>query len=594
MATRWRLRPHDPARIAALSHEANLSPLVAQLLLNRGIEHAAQAIAFLRAKLSGLHDPEGLPGATEAADRIVRAIRAQRKIVIYGDYDVDGVCGTSVLWACLRLAGARDVEYYIPHRVEEGYGVNAEAIRRLVTERGAELIVTVDCGISAVREAALARELGVEFIITDHHTIGHDLPDADVIVHPGLPESRYPCRDLCGAAVAFKVAWQVCKSFGDGKKASPHLRDFLLESIGLVALATVADVVPLGGENRVLVRHGLAGMYAAPTVGMRALMEVTGCLGKKRLTTGTVGFGLAPRINAAGRLERAMRAVEMLTTGDTVVAREIAEELDRCNTRRQEVEKTIVEEAHELIKSQGGLGDRGGIVLGREGWHPGVIGIVASRIAETYHRPTVIIALGAPHSQGSARSVPGFNLYEAIQACSSGLIGFGGHSAAAGLKLSAAHFPVFAEAFDLHCRSALTAEQLQKVIAIDAEVLLGMLTTRVVEEIEALEPHGIGNPRPLLVANNVRVLGDPRIVGDRKNHLQFRVSQGNTVVKAIGWNLAERGKKLVKDTVCSLAFHPAINEWNGRREVQLEIKDFQLEEASDHDPAAAILQARAV
>lgn len=585
MTSRWRLRPHDPVRIAALSREANLSPLVAQLLLNRGINDPARAVVFLQAKLASLHDPECLPGAAEAADRIVRAVRAHRKIVIYGDYDVDGVCGTSVLWDCLRLAGATDVDYYIPHRVEEGYGVNPEALQRLATECGAELIVTVDCGISAVREARLARELGVEFIITDHHTIGPDLPEADVIVHPGLPESRYPCKDLCGAAVAFKVAWQICKSFGDGKKASPHLRDFLVQSIGLVAMATVADVVPLGEENRILVRHGLAGMFAAPTVGMRALMEITGCLGKKRLTAGTVGFGLAPRINAAGRLERAMKAVEMLTTDDTVIARELAEELDRCNTRRQEVEQTIVAETHEMIKAQGGLGDRGAIVLGREGWHPGVIGIVASRLAEMYHRPAVIVALGEPVSQGSARSIPGFNLYEAIKACAAGLTGFGGHCAAAGLKLPAAHFPSFAEIFDHHCRSALTPDQLEKVLTIDAEVPLGMLTTRIVEEIEALEPYGVGNPKPILVASRVRIVGEPRIVGERKNHLQFRVAQGTAIVKAIGWNMAERGRKLTANTLCSLAFHPQINEWNGRREVQLDIRDFQLDEASNHDSA---------
>jgi single-stranded-DNA-specific exonuclease len=585
MSTRWRLKPHDPARIAALSREANLPPLVAQLLLNRGIDDRAQAVTFLQAKLAGLHDPECLPGAAEAAERIIRAVKDHRQIVIYGDYDVDGVCGTSILWACLRLAGAEHVDYYIPHRVEEGYGVNPEALRRLKTENGAELIVTVDCGISAVDEAKLARALGVELIITDHHTPGPDLPEAAVIVHPGLPESRYPCKDLCGAAVAFKVAWQVCKGFGDGKKASPHLRDFLVQSIGLVALATVADVVPLGGENRILVRHGLSGIYAAPTVGMRALMEVTGCLGKKRLTAGTVGFGLAPRINAAGRLERAMKAVEMLTTGDTVVARELAAELDQCNTRRQEVEKAIVDEAHAMIKAQGGLGDRGAIVLGREGWHPGVIGIVASRLAETYHRPAIVVALNEPLSQGSARSISGFNLYEAIKACSEGLTGFGGHSAAAGMKLPAANFPAFAERFDHHCRSALTAEQLQKVLVIDAEVPLGMLSTRIVEEIDALEPYGIGNPKPLLVASRVRIVGEPRIVGDRKNHLQFRVAQGSAVVSAIGWNLAERGRKLSANTLCSLAFHPEINEWNGRREVQLHIKDFQLEEAGNDDPA---------
>src|SRR5215213_4832697 len=264
MSTRWKLRPSDPARVAAFSREAGVPPLVAQVLINRGIGDAATASRFVQARLNSLHDPELLPGVVEAADRVVRAIRDRKKIVIYGDYDVDGVCGTSILWACLRLAGAEDVDYYIPHRVEEGYGVNAEALRKLATEHRAALIVTVDCGISALPEARLARELGVELIVTDHHTIGAELPEADVVVHPRRPGGCYPFGDLCGAAVAFKLAWQIYKGFGDGKKASPHLRDFLVRSVGLVAMATVADVVPLNDENRVLVRHGLTGMFSDP------------------------------------------------------------------------------------------------------------------------------------------------------------------------------------------------------------------------------------------------------------------------------------------------------------------------------------------
>jgi single-stranded-DNA-specific exonuclease len=275
-----------------------------------------------------------------------------------------------------------------------------------------------------------------------------------------------------------------------------------------------------------------------------------------------------------------MRAVEMLTTDDTVYAREIAADLDRCNSKRQEIEQTIVAEAHEMIRAAGGVGDRGAMVVGREGWHPGVIGIVASRLAETYHRPAIVVALDEVHSQGSARSVPGFDLYEAIRSCSEGLTGFGGHKAAAGLRLPGALFPAFAERFDQHCRGALTAEQRQKVITIDAEVPLGILTLRMVEEIESLEPYGIGNPRPVLVANHVRIMGAPRIVGERKNHVQLQVGQGDLTLKAVAWNMADKCKSLAAGTVCALAFQPSINEWNGRREVQLEIKDFQVDGAS--------------
>ncbi|MFO0953569.1 MAG: DHH family phosphoesterase [Isosphaeraceae bacterium] len=297
MSAKWRLLPHDRAKVEALSRSAAVPALIAQLLLNRGVTSAEEVRRFTEARLNFLHDPGLLPGASEAADRIVRAVRAGRKIVVYGDYDVDGVCGTSLLWSCLKLAGAADAAYYIPHRVEEGYGVNAEAIRKIAGDLGASMVITVDCGISATAEARLARSLGVELIVTDHHTPGPELPEADVVVHPRLPGEAgapgYPCPDLCGAAVAFKVAWQVCKAFGDGKKASPHLRDFLVRSLGLVALATVADMVSLSDENRLLVRHGLNGIDNDPSVGLRALMEVAGVLGKRKLTAGTVGFNLA-------------------------------------------------------------------------------------------------------------------------------------------------------------------------------------------------------------------------------------------------------------------------------------------------------------
>ncbi len=573
MNARWRIKPHDPARIQSLSRGAGISPLAAQLLINRGIDEPIRARAFLDARLGSLFDPELLPGAAEAAERIVRAIRDDRKIVIYGDYDVDGVCGTSILWACLRLAGASNVEYYIPHRVEEGYGVNADALRKLAVENKASLIVTVDCGISAVREAELARELGVELIITDHHTIGPTVPTADAIVHPRLPGGHPAGADLCGAAVAFKLAWQVCKSFGDGKRASPHLRDFLVGSLGLVALATIADMVPLSDENRVMVRHGLAGINTGPSTGLRALMAVSGSLDKKRLTTGMIGFGLAPRINAAGRLEQAMMAVELLTTGDRARADEIALLLDGCNKRRQDVERQIFDEARQMLEADGGLGERRAIVLAQKGWHAGVIGIVAGRLAEAHHRPTVIIALGETMAQGSARSIPGFDLYEALKDCSEGLIAYGGHSAAAGLKLSAEHVETFARRFEDRCRAGLTAEHLERVIAIDAEVPLGVLSLAVVSEIEKLEPHGISNPRPMLVASGLEVVGEPRPVGEKKNHLQLRLRQGDQISKAIAWNLAEKGRDLRAGSLCSIVFTPSINEWNERREVQLEIKD---------------------
>jgi single-stranded-DNA-specific exonuclease len=337
--------------------------------------------------------------------------------------------------------------------------------------------------------------------------------------------------------------------------------------------------VPLSDENRIMVRHGLAGIAARPSAGLRALMEVSGSLDRKRLTTGTIGFGLAPRINAAGRMERAMMAVELLTTVDAERAAALAAELDRCNTARQEVERQILADAQEMLKNEGGVGDRSAIVLGCKGWHSGVIGIVAGRLAEMHHRPSVVVSLGSELSQGSARSIPGFDLYEALKECSEGLLAFGGHAAAAGLKLTEEQFPAFAGRFEEYCGRSISTEQRRRVLTIDDQVLFSQLTLGTVAEIEKLEPYGVGNPRPLLLAGDVEVEAQPRPVGEQKNHLQLRLKQGDVERKAIAWNMAEKGQSLTAGVQCSVVFHPSINEWKERREVQLEIKDFVLERA---------------
>ena len=588
-APRWRYRPFDGARIAEFARTVNVAPLTAQLLINRGVETSALAEAFLDPRMGRLHDPETLPGAVEAAERIARAVADDRKIVIYGDYDVDGVCGTTILWEFLRLAGAKRLEYYIPHRVEEGYGVNADAVVKIANELGASLLITVDCGISARAEAKLARELGLELIITDHHTIGDELPEADVVVHPRLPGSRYECGDLCGAAVAFKLAWQVAKSFGDGKKASPHMRNFLVNALGLVALATIADIVPLRGENRVLVKQGLKNIAERPSVGLRALVEVSQKKADAKITTGVVGFGIAPRINAAGRLEQASSAVELLTSRDRGAANQLAQQLDQWNKRRQQVEVDTVAEARKLVEDRGNPHARSALVVGATGWHPGVIGIVASRLVEIYHRPTIVFAIGEKLAQGSGRSVSGFDLYDAIKACSSELVGFGGHAAAAGVRLVPERLDDFAARFEAHCRERLTPEQKQRVLDIDAETRLDALSMKAVDELGRLEPHGMGNPRPLLSATDVVVAAQPKPIGNG-SHLRLRFQQGTKILNAVAWNAADKLRQLEPGTVCAIAFHASINEWNGRRDVQLEIRDVQLQEARDdagRDPESA-------
>jgi single-stranded-DNA-specific exonuclease len=585
MIPTWRLRPFDRDLIAALASETGLPPLVAHLLLNRGVTSAEAAKLFLGARRDSLLDPAALPGVVDAAERIVAAIHAGRKIVIYGDYDVDGACGTAVLWSCLKLAGAREIDFYIPHRVEEGYGLNADAIRTIVNEMKAELIITVDCGVTAIEEAQLARSLGVELIITDHHTPKDVWPQAAVVVHPRRPGGPpYPFPEICGAAVAFKLAWQICKSFGDGKKASPAMRNFLISSFNLVALATVADVMPLENENRVFVRHGLKAMVDdTASVGLKALLLVSKLVGKDRLTSYNLSFALAPRINAAGRLRHADAAVRLLTTNDPAEAKALAEALEECNTQRQEVERAITAEAKKMIEDSGGLGDRAALVVGKKGWHPGVVGIVASRLVDLYHRPAIVVALGDDVGAGSARSVPGFDLHAAIAACAQNLITFGGHKAAAGLKIAVDRFDEFATQFDHHCRDALGEHLRTKTIDIDAEVPLGALSLSTVAAIDQLEPYGMGNPPPMLLAERVHVVGEPKTMGQGGVHLQWKVGQGDITLRAVGWNMASRAKELQPGTKLAVLFRPNINEWNGRRDVQLDVRDFRVETGAASD-----------
>ena len=442
------------------------------------------------------------------------------------------------------------------------------------------LIVTVDCGISAINEAELARELGVELIITDHHTIGPELPAADVIVHPRLPGSAYPSGDLCGAGVAFKLAWQVCKSFGDGKRASPHLRNFLVGSLGLVALATIADVVPLSDENRIIVRHGLAGIFSGPSVGLRALMEVSGSLDKKRLTAGMVGFGLAPRINAAGRLERAMMAVEMLTTDDAEQAR-----VDRVDARFLQHAPAGGRASDPGRSPRDARGRRrpGRSAVDRAG---------ARGLARRRHRHRRqppgrdVSSPGDRHLAGPgsiARDQPARSRASTSTRRSRSAPTACSPSAATrrrpGSSSEETSSPISRAASRKAVASRSRQEQLEREIMIDAEVLLGTLTLGVVEEIEKLEPHGIGNPRPLLLASDLEIAGQPREVGSQKQHLQLRFKQGGHELKAIGWNLAEKGQSLAAGSRCSVVFHPSINEWNNRRDVQLEIRDIAPAEA---------------
>ena len=558
-----------------------IPPLLSQLLYNRGLLgdedtnaiRAAQRLtvrAFLRPDINTLADPDLLAGATDAGRIIAEKVRQRKPIVIYGDYDVDGIAGMAILWHLLQLADT-NVSYYIPHRLEEGYGLNSEAIRQ-IHERGADTLITVDCGITAVEEVRLARELGMTVIVTDHHEPGETLPEADVLVHPRLDE-RYPNRDLCGAGVAFKLAWAIARSLSGATRVDPRFREFLTDATALAALGTIADVVPLVGENRVLARFGLQGLAASRLAGLSALIEAAQ-LKNHALDSDHVGFRLAPRINAAGRMGHALLAAQLLTEADAPRAREIAIYLEEQNRKRQTLEKTIFTDACARIEADRLASDaRRGIVLASPQWHAGVIGIVASRIVDRYRRPTVLIALGNDTGQGSGRSIPPFDLQAALRACGAHLVASGGHAMAAGLQIQADKVEAFTEAFVERANQALTARDLHDTIRIDAEIPLTLLTESFMKELDRLAPFGPRNPRPRFATPLLAIQDEPRTVGRGGQHLSFWLTDGRTRRKAIGFGLADHLPALLEHRRCRVAFQPTLNAFNGRRSVEMRVLD---------------------
>ncbi len=565
----WTLAPVWPGREQA-ARAMGMSALMAQVLFNRGLADPTDAQLFLDPQLKTLPDPRLLPGAEEAAALIAGKVRDRRRIVIYGDYDVDGITGTAILWHLLTLAGA-DVGYYIPHRLEEGYGLNSDALRQLAVE-GADTVITVDCGVTAVEQARLARELGLTLIITDHHPPGAALPECDAVVHPRLT-GAYPNPELCGAGVAFKLAWALARVLCGSERVNSQYREFLVDATGLAALGTIADVVPLRGENRVLARFGLMGLAESKLAGLRALIAVSR-LADQKISSEHVGFWLAPRLNAAGRMGHAQQAVEMLTHADETRAGEIAAFLEQQNRDRRTTERRIFEEACERITAQRLASDaRRGIVLASENWHAGVIGIVASRIVERFGRPTVLIALDGDEGQGSGRSVEGFDLHRALTDCASMLVTCGGHEMAAGLRIARGRVEAFTEAFVGRANNLLTARDLVPALHLDAEVRLGELTEPLVSDLDRLRPFGRGNPKPKFASAWLDLDGEPRLVGSTGTHLAFTVREGQTRRRAIAFGQKEWLEPLLEHRRCRVAFEPTLNAFNGRTSVELRVVD---------------------
>jgi single-stranded-DNA-specific exonuclease len=598
MPKRWRIASYDAARVAALGRAAGVPNVVAQLLIGRGICDADGVRQFLDVRLSGLRDPEELPGCMRAAEILHQAIRDGRRITIYGDYDADGMTATAILLLCLKQLGAK-VDFYIPNRIDEGYGLNHDALRTIAGQ-GGDVVVTVDCGITSVAEAETARELGLTLIITDHHkphvgeslgstmlTAGRDshsavsekLPHVAAIVHPGLPDSTYPFPGLCGAAVALKLAWALCQQASEAKRVGEAMRTFLMRAVGLAAIGTIADVVPLVDENRILARHGLNCLRHYPTPGLLALEQVTGLDKKPLLDCEDVGFTIAPSLNAAGRLGQAPLAVELLTTECAERAQKLAEFIHGLNEQRQTLERSVYRAANKLAHEMCDPSEAPALVLAGRGWHAGVIGIVAGRLAEQYHRPVVLISLdelGAKPALGSGRSVNGFNLHAALAACGQHLVGHGGHEAAAGLTIDEAAIDPFRKDFCAYAERAISLEDRIAELFVDAETPLSALTHQTVRQIEELAPFGCGNERPMLCTSEIRLAEPPRRIGSTGRHLALRLQQHGVALRGVAFGGGDWEQDLIDaNGPLAVAFKPVINSFRGRQTVEMHVADWR-------------------
>lgn len=569
----WRVRPEDSAA-DTLAKSLKVSPLTAQILINRDLHKASAARSFLSPKLTDLIAPERMHGIPTAAEHIQAAIESGKKISIYGDYDVDGITSTAILWHLLKMLGAQ-IDFYIPHRVDEGYGLNADAVRQLA-DNGTELMITVDCGITGVEEVRLAHELGIEVIITDHHEPGETLPEAEAIVHPRL-DPDYGNPHAAGAMVAFKLAWAIANRYKKDGQLPAELKQYLLNATTLAGIGTIADVVDLRGENRILAGYGLKALENSSLMGIRVLVE-TAQVQASEVDSYAVGFRLAPMLNAAGRMGHARLAVELLTTDSEVRAMQIAQYLKDQNRLRQKCQRDILKQAKQRI-TQTGLNhpDRKTIVLSDENWHTGVIGIVASRIIDDYYRPTILINASDSIGKGSGRSVAGFNLHGALTACGEHLLSFGGHEMAAGLKIDMDNIAAFAEAFETYAHETMEAGTLESYLDIDAEARIADFNECVMRELNFLEPFGQGNPKPLFAARGVKLIAPPRTVGGHNDHLQVSISDDSGAVRCIGFGMGKLGKKLLETDRFSVAFEPQYNTYNGRTNLQFVLNDIQFE-----------------
>ena len=571
----WETRAHDDAQAVALERELGVAPVTARLLAIRGLSDLDVARRFLSPSLDDLHDPFRLAGMAGAVDRILAAVARRERIAVHGDYDVDGVTSTVILRRALELAGA-DVVHFIPERMRDGYGLQPASLDRLHGE-GAKLVISVDCGIRGMEAARRARELGMDLIITDHHEPDVELPCAFSVINPKRHDCTYPDKNLAGVGVALKVVQALCGRM-DRSSLMPAF-------VKIAAIGTLADVVPLVGENRIIAKLGLGLLSRGPhRVGLRALLDVCGLTGKD-IDGYHIGFVLAPRVNAAGRMSSPDIAARLLLAADEAMgdeARALAALLDAENLRRQQEEAEIVAQAKKIVETDLEVGSRTVIVVAGPGWHRGVIGIVASKLVDAFHRPAIVLSIDGDVAHGSCRSIPSFDLLGGLESCADLLTKFGGHKQAAGVTIEAARIREFRARLNDHADARLGPDDLRPRLWLDGPLPFRGITAQVAEELAALAPFGAGNPSPLFTASRVEIVDGPRRVKER--HLKMAFKQDGKVMRGMAWRAVEREEFVTghRDAI-DLAFSLEQEIWNGEAYVQLSVADFREAEGAEND-----------
>lgn len=566
MEKKWKVGSADPLTVANLKEQLRIHSALCTLLAQRGIDSFGAARAFFRPSLEELHSPWLMKDMDKAVARISTALENKEKILVYGDYDVDGTTSVACVFQFLR-EHHDFVDFYIPHRYREGYGISREGID-FASEEGFSLIISLDCGIKSVELISYAKELGIDFIVCDHHLPDEVLPPAHAILNPKQADCPYPYKELCGCGVGYKLITALCETW----KLSA---DTPWQYLDLVATAIAADIVPVTGENRIMAYFGLKRVNEAPSPGIRALMELSGL--EKTLHMGTLVFVIAPRVNAAGRMDDARKAVQLFIERDPAKAMTYAEMLHSDNSDRKDADLSITQEAMAMIDADVDMRDRKSTVVFQPHWHKGVVGIVASRLIEKYYRPTIVLTESGGVIAGSARSVSGFNVYEAVHRCRELLLGYGGHFYAAGLTMAPENVTAFSDLFESVVSDSITEEMLTPELRIDTEVSFADLVPSFYNILTQMEPFGPGNLRPVFITRKVVDQGYSRIVKDE--HIRFVLRQGKTVFNGIGFNMASKFPLLAGSAMVDVVYTLDENEWNGEKSLQLKVIDIRRAES---------------